>query len=96
MGQNEGFVMVLSVRDAFAAALAKSILDEVEIFYVSQGEIQQELIAPGRIGGLNQVAGPVELLVSREDAGRARELLEDIELPPSEPSLGSEDDDVEG
>ena len=55
MGQNEELVMVLSVGDPVVVALAKSIVDEADIFYVSQGEILQDLIASGRIGGLNQV-----------------------------------------
>ena len=96
MSQDEELVRVLSVGDPVVVALAKSILDEADIYYVSQGEILQDLIASGRIGGLNQVAGSVEIFVGKEDADRARELLEDIELPPSESSDASGDGDEEG
>ena len=95
MGQNEELVMVLSVADPFVVALAKSILDDADIFYVNQGEVLQDLVAPGRIGGFNQVAGPVEIFVSPKDEAQARELLEDIELPPSESSDASGDGDEE-
>ncbi len=79
MEQNEGFVKVLSVGDPFRIALAKSLLDEAGIPYLSQGEALQEMIGAGRFGGYNIAVGPIEIFVSAENAEEARSILVDLE-----------------
>ncbi|MDP6778018.1 MAG: DUF2007 domain-containing protein [Candidatus Latescibacteria bacterium] len=79
MEQNEAFVKVLSVGDPFRIALAKSLLDEAGIPYLSQGEPLQEMIGAGRFGGYNIAVGPIEIFVDAENADKARALLEDLE-----------------
>jgi hypothetical protein len=62
-------ITVYSSRELAELAVAKSILDEAEIFYVSKGEMPMEFLA----------VGPVELQVGRDDAEQARGLLKDLE-----------------
>jgi hypothetical protein len=60
-------------------ALAKSLLDNEEIPYMTRGENLQNLFGVGRLGGsFNYVVGPVEFVVRAEDAARARALLDDL------------------
>ena len=95
MEQNDGFVRVLSIGDPFRIALAKSLLDEAGIPYLSQGEPLQEVVGVGRFGGYNIAVGPVEILVSAQDAGKARAILEDLEGDGDSP-LESDDEADEG
>ena len=73
-------VTVLATGNPALIALAKSLLEDADIPYVTKGEILQDLIKPGRFGlGYNQVIGPVEFQVRQEDEEDARELLADLE-----------------
>lgn len=94
MDKDGEFVKVLSVGDPFRIALAKSLLDEAGIPYLSQGEALQEMVGAGRFGGYNIAVGPVEFYVSAEHALEAREILEDLEGDaPDRSGEGEEDDD---
>ena len=99
----EELVTVFSTENLGIAAVAKSILEEAGINYNMKDEGIQGLTGVGLItgiGGLDQMAEPVEIQVLQEDAEKAVELLKDVEesepldqtLPP--PELG--DENIEG
>lgn len=78
------WVTVLATGDSFLVALAKSLLQEADIPYVSKGEILQDFIGFGRVGlGFNQITGPVELMVPKELAEEALLIFTDLEEYPS-------------
>ena len=71
---------VLATGDPLLLGLAKSLLDDAGIIYVTKGEALQEVIGVGRFGiGMNPIAGPVELQVRSEDAGEARRIVSDLD-----------------
>lgn len=59
---------ITMVNNPALLALAKSILDEADIPYITRGEGFQVIYA----------TGPVTLLVAEHDADQARELLADL------------------
>jgi len=70
--------------------LIKSLLTDAGIEFMVKGESIQDVIGWGRLGGFNNIAGPVEFFVASEDALTAREILQhlDDEVPgeaPDEP-----------
>lgn len=78
--QQTEWIPVFAPGDPFSLALAKSLLDEASIPYVTRGETLQDLVQPGRIGlGFSQVAGPIELLVPEDHLEEAIMLCQDIE-----------------
>ena len=71
---------ILETGDQFLIARVKSILDEAGIPYLAKGEGLQDLFGLGRIGaGYNQVVGPVQLQVRKDQEQLARRLLEEID-----------------
>lgn len=74
-------VTVMVTGPKAAVGLAKSLLDSAGIQHEIRNEPLQDFFGWGRIGSYyNLVLGPVTILVSREDADVARELLSDIEV----------------
>lgn len=72
-------VTVFRSGDATQLMVAESILRSAEVPYVTRGAGVQELFGLGRFpAGMSMVVGPVELLVRREDARDAGDLLEDL------------------
>jgi hypothetical protein len=65
---NEKLIAVSMVNNPALLTLAKSILDDAEIPYITRGEGFQVIYA----------TGPVTLLVNEQDAEQARELLADL------------------
>ncbi|MDO8987454.1 MAG: DUF2007 domain-containing protein [Coriobacteriia bacterium] len=75
----------LRLETVFAAgrpnlvAIAKSVLVSADVEFVVRGEHLQEMFSLGRFPyGYNVFIGPIELLVSADDAVDARALLADI------------------
>lgn len=69
---SDQLVTVLSTSDPFLIPLAKSLLDDANIPYVTQGETLQGL-------GFGQSFGPVEIQVLGESVEEARRILEALE-----------------
>jgi hypothetical protein len=54
---------------------------------VVQGAVLQDFLGYGRIGsGHNLIAGPVRVMVRKEDAARAAEVLAAMDRPPAGPA----------
>ena len=75
-------VRILTTGNAGLIAVAKSLLEGEEIDYFVRGDGLQDLFGLGRMTGFNFAMGPAEFWVREEDAGRARELLEDLGREP--------------
>ncbi|MGA1195326.1 MAG: DUF2007 domain-containing protein [Candidatus Latescibacterota bacterium] len=65
---NEKLIAVSMVNNPALLTLAKSILEDANIPYITRGEGFQVIYA----------TGPVTLLVNEQDAEQARELLADL------------------
>jgi hypothetical protein len=82
---------VYATGDPALVTVVKSLLEDAEIEYFTKGYEIQDLVGIGRLGGFNNVIGPVEFVVAAEDEPTARELLADLndtvrdELPEEEP-----------
>jgi hypothetical protein len=63
------YVTVMKPTDEAALAMAKAILDEERIDYIVKDDVS----------GMNPVIMSVEILVLREEANRAAELLRELE-----------------
>jgi hypothetical protein len=88
---HEKAITIFKTGHAGIVAIVKSILDEAEIKYVTEGESAQNFFGAGVIGsGFNVVTGPVVFQVMPEDEEYARELLKDIEEFPSEDNSSDE------
>jgi hypothetical protein len=70
-------VTVFVPSDPGEQALIESILDEAEIDYVSENSQTQNLFGVGQIGGYSLVVGPIQIQVAKEEAERARRLIEE-------------------
>jgi len=77
---------VLSTYNPFDIAMIKSLLDEEEIRYFFQGE-QFSYVRP--------LADPVRLMVAKEHAKAAREILKDLTISfgPSSPDKDEEEEE---
>ena len=71
-------VVVFESGDLGRFEIAKSLLQANGITFAVSGEILQDLVGGGRIGGANVLTGPARLGVAEEDAEKARELLSDL------------------
>lgn len=79
MEPNSEPAVVYETGDAVMVALARSLLAEADVPYVTTGEMLQDIIAPGRFGlHFNPVAGPVKFLVPPAFEEDAREVLVDL------------------
>lgn len=66
--------------------LVESLLRDGEIEFMTRGQALQDLFAIGRFGtGVNNVIGPVEYWVRREDEEDARAILATLEEAIDEP-----------
>ncbi|MCZ6636370.1 MAG: DUF2007 domain-containing protein [bacterium] len=69
---SDQLVTVLATSNPFLIPLAKSLLDDADIPYLTRGETLQGL-------GLGQAFGPIEIQVLGENIEEARTILEDLE-----------------
>ncbi len=75
----DDLVTVFQTSDPFVLIMAKNALGGAHIPFVTPGEGLQDWIGLGRFpSGYNAVTGPVRIQVAAENAGRAREILEDF------------------
>jgi hypothetical protein len=74
-------VTVLATGDPAILAIAESLLEDAGIEFVALGEGLQDFFGMGRLGGYNQVVGPVRIQVAAEDADDAVALLKDLVAP---------------
>ena len=70
--------VILFSGNATTAILVKSLLDSMQIKSSMRNEWLQDLFGCGRLGGFNHIVGPVKILINREDAEIAYELVGDI------------------
>ena len=75
---DEGLVSVLETGDPAEMAFVESLLLEAGIPYTKQGDRVQDLFGIGRGGGFNVLTGPARLLVPKEHAAAAEEMLRDL------------------
>jgi predicted ATP-dependent serine protease len=76
---------VYATGDPALVAMAKSLLEDAKIEYFTKCDDIQ-LFGGGRLAGFNILCGPVEFLVTAEDAPTARELLDRLPAAvPDEP-----------
>lgn len=80
---DEGLVCVLETGDPAEMALVESLLLEGRISYTKQGDRVQDLFGIGRLGGFNILTGPARVLVAKDDAEAAEEIIR--ALPQAEP-----------
>ena len=71
-------VTVYESGDPVQVGMAKALLDEAKIRYISGGEGLQDMFGVGRVGGMNLLVGPARIQVSTEDAARATEVLNEL------------------
>jgi hypothetical protein len=64
--------------DPVQIGMAKALLEEAKIPFISCGEGLQDLFGVGRVGGTNLLVGPARIQVSSKDAARATELLNEL------------------
>ena len=84
---SDGFIeyeLILETHNAGDQAFIKSILDSEGITFFFQGEY----VAPYLFHAL-----PMRLLVRKEDAAKAREILKDFEISSSYDGMNREDKD---
>jgi hypothetical protein len=92
-------VTVFVPSDPGEQALIESILDDAEIDYLAENSQTQNLFGVGQIGGYNLVVGPIRIQVAKEDAERARRLIEEVvagsspESRPAELEEGSAEEE---
>ena len=72
-------VSVFRSGDEGRTLVARSLLDAEGIEYLIRGDGLQDLFGVGRLAlGFNNIVGPAEFVVRREDEARARELLREL------------------
>jgi Putative prokaryotic signal transducing protein len=72
-------VPVFRTGDEARILVAKSLLEAEGIDYLARGDGLQDLFGWGRLAaGFNYIVGPVEFVVRKEDAERARQLLQEL------------------
>ena len=84
----EDLETVLVTSDATLLPVVKSVLESEGIDAFAQGEMLQDFMGIGRLAGPNLVTGSIEIQVHRNDAKRARALLQAtdstaVDLPES-------------
>jgi len=82
------YVTALTAGYRGEVLLARSLLEGAGIPHVVNSDAVQDLFGWGRIGtGFNFITGPARVLVAREDADLAKELLSDLQssTPPRIP-----------
>ena len=79
---NVELVVARQTGNPVEAEVARALLEDAGIPAVVQGAILQDFLGYGRFGsGHNLVAGPVRVLVRREDAAGAAEVLAVMDRP---------------
>ena len=76
--------VVLRSPDQNLILIARSVLDGAGIPFVVKGEGIQDIIGGGRIGGMNFLTGPIEILVPDDRAEEARAILADFDQEASD------------
>ena len=94
-GDNVELVVARQTGNPVEAEVARALLEDAGIAAVVQGAFLQDFLGYGRLGsGHNLIAGPVRVLVRKEDAARAAEVLADMDRPGAAAGW-SEDDAAE-
>jgi hypothetical protein len=89
---NVELVAARQTGNAVEAEVARSLLEDAGIPSVVQGANLQDILGYGRLGsGFNLLAGPVRVLVRKEDAARAAEVLAVMDQPGEAPRWWAED-----
>ena len=76
--QPNPFVTILTVGNHSSVSLVQARLDDAGVKYAINSNRVSDLFGWGRLGGYNYITGPVRIMVSPEDADRAKELLYDL------------------
>jgi hypothetical protein len=82
---DDGLVSVLETGDPAEMAFVESLLLEAGIDYTKQGDRVQDLFGIGRVGGFNVLTGPARLLVPKEQAEAAEEILRNVPQAETQP-----------
>ena len=82
---DEGLVSVLETGDPAEMAFVESLLLEAGIDYTKQGDRVQDLFGIGRVGGFNVLTGPARLLVPKEQAEAAEEIIRNVPQAETQP-----------
>jgi hypothetical protein len=73
-------VMVFKTSNLVSIAIAKSILEDSGIPYITKNEYTQNLFGLGNLGGItNPLSGAVEIYIKPEDIEVVKELLINVE-----------------
>ena len=76
----EDLSIVFTSCNLVCVAIAKSILEDSGIPYITKNEFTQNLFGLGNLGGItNPLSGPVQIFVKREDVEVVKVLLENVE-----------------
>jgi Putative prokaryotic signal transducing protein len=79
-------VQVFTSTNAAVLPLVESVLLDAEIEFMTKSEGLQDLFALGRFGlGSNNLIGPAEIWVRKDDEAEARSLIEMLDEPVGEP-----------
>ena len=89
---DDALVSVLETGDPAEMAFVESLLLEAGIPYTKQGDRVQDLFGIGRLGGFNVLTGPARLLVAKEHAEAAEEVLRDLPQAETQPEDELESD----
>ncbi len=75
-------VKVFSATNAAVLPLVESVLIDAEIEFMTKSDGLQDLFALGRFGlGSNNLIGPAEIWVRKDDEAEARALIEMLDEP---------------
>lgn len=73
--RTEPVITVFEACDEAQVLLARSLLEDAGISYLTKNDRLQDLFGAGRIGGFNHIVGPVTFQVLASQADAAREIL---------------------
>jgi hypothetical protein len=89
----EELEVVLTTSDGPTMVVAKSILDGADIPYITRGEEVLGIFPGLQIGSSEIQSGDIAgLLVPKDRAEEAREMLKEVDLPPESETPDEEDD----
>ncbi len=82
-------IPLISLSGEAERIIIGSLLDEHGIAYHVSNQTTQDLFGIGRFGGYNYITGPQKIMVTEQDAARARELI----LSVKQQSAGNAEDE---
>ena len=73
-------VIIFSTANLVSVAIAKSILEDSGIPYITKNEYTQNLFGLGNLGGIaSPLSGPVQIFIKPEDVEVVKVLLENVD-----------------